>query len=132
LAKLSAGKSVAGELSTVIGTDAEFEGRLKVKYSVRIDGKMVGEIASNELVTIGPDGGIEGDIIAKDVVIGGKVVGRVQCSGKVVLEETAILTGDLKTLRLVVEEGALFNGRSEMGEPARQHPPKQIVLDEDN
>ncbi len=131
MAKLSTGKSVAGELSTVIGPDAEFEGRLKVKYSVRIDGKMTGEIISNELVTVGPDGGIEGDIIAKDVVIGGRVTGKVQSSGKVVLEETAILTGDLKTVRLVVEEGALFNGRSEMGEPPRQHTPKQIVLDEE-
>ncbi len=103
-----------------------------VRNSVRIDGIMRGELSSTETVTVGPNGGVEGDITAADVVIGGKVTGRVICQGKVILEETAVLSGDLRTVRLVVVEGAIFNGMSEMGESKHQpHPPKVINLEED-
>lgn len=119
----------------MIGQDATLEGRLSVRHSVRVDGQMSGEIISSEMVTIGPQGSIEGNIKAQDVVIGGKVTGQVICQGKLVLEENASLTGDIKTIRLVVEEGATFNGLSEMGEDKfhhQPHPPKVIQLDEDN
>lgn len=132
MVKASGSRFSSGELSTLIGQDATLEGRLTVRNSVRIDGSMRGELNSTETVTIGPNGGVEGDISAADVVIGGKVNGRVICQGKVVLEETAVLTGDLRTVRLVVEEGALFNGLSEMGEAKHQpHPPKVINLEEE-
>jgi cytoskeletal protein CcmA (bactofilin family) len=132
LAKASGSRFSSGELSTLIGQDATLEGRLTVRNSVRIDGNMRGELNSTETVTIGPHGGVEGDITAADVVIGGKVTGSIICQGKVILEETAILTGDLRTVRLVVEEGATFNGLSEMGEAKHQpHPPKVINLEPD-
>jgi len=121
----------SGEISTIIGPDAVFDGRLKVKQSLRVDGRLSGEIASEEAVTIGPEGVIEGDIVAHEVIIGGRVIGKVVCGGKVVLEETAILQGDLKSQRLVVAEGAIFNGLSEMGDQPKMHPPKRIVLEED-
>jgi len=132
LAKGIGSRSGSGELSTIIGPDAKLEGRLDVRHSVRIDGQMKGELNSTEMVTIGPGGGVEGNISAQDLVIGGKVTGRIICQGKVVLEESATLTGDLRTVRLVVEEGATFNGLSEMGElPHQPHPPKVIRLEED-
>ncbi len=132
MAKASGSRFSSGELSTLIGPDATLEGRLTVRNSVRIDGSMKGELISTETVTIGKDGGVEGDITAADVVIGGKVTGRIICQGKVILEESALLTGDLRTVRLVVEEGAIFNGLSEMGEMKHQpHPPKVINLDQD-
>jgi len=130
LAKSIGNRSGSGELSTIIGPDAKLEGRLDVRHSVRIDGLIKGELVSTELVTIGLGGGIEGDITAQDVIVGGKVRGRIVCQGKVTLEETAVLSGDLKTMRLVVEEGAVFNGLSEMGEDkTRAHPPRVIKLD---
>lgn len=95
---------------------------------------MRGEIISTETVTIGEKGEMNGDITAGDVVVGGKVVGKVICSGKVVLEQTSQLTGDLRTVRLVVEEGATFNGMAEMGEEhfaKPTHPPKRIQLEEE-
>lgn len=134
MAKVITSRYSTGELSTIIGPDATLEGRLSVKHSVRIDGLMKGELNSTELVTIGPDGGVEGNIAAAEVVVGGKVIGKIVCNGKVVLEESAVLTGDLKTLRLVVEEGATFNGMSEMGEDKfrnRTHPPRNINLEEE-
>ena len=120
-----------GELSTILGPDANFEGKLTVKQSMRVDGQIKGELSSSETVTIGSSGSVEGDISAKDVIVGGKVTGRLTVQGKTVLEKTSTLNGDLKTTRLVVEEGAVFNGNSDMGDSkplAPQHSGGKIKL----
>jgi len=110
------------ELATIIGQNGDFEGRLVVKHSVRIDGRMKGNITTTETVTIGQSGQIEGDIIAKDVIIGGKVVGSIKAEGKVTLEESSTFKGELKTKKLVIVEGAVFNGSTEMGDNNRSIP----------
>jgi len=122
------------ELSTILGADAQFEGKLTVKRSMRVDGRVKGELASSETITIGSNGSVEGDITAKDVIVGGKVTGRLTASGKTMLERSSVLKGDLKTKRLVVEEGAIFNGNSNMGDTelaSPQHPPRKIQLTEE-
>lgn len=124
-----------GELSTIIGEDAKLEGDLVIKHSGRIDGRIKGMVTSSETVTIGAGGSVEGNISAKDVVLGGKVTGDINASNRAVLEKTAVLTGNLKTVRLIVEEGAVFNGISDMGEsPASDkvtHRPQKIKLSEE-
>ena len=122
------------ELSTILGADAQLEGKLTVKQSMRVDGKVKGELTSSETITIGTTGSVEGDITAKDVIVGGKVTGRLTAGGKTVLESSSALKGDLKTRRLVVEEGAIFNGNSDMGDTgleSPQHPPRKIMLSEE-
>ena len=134
MSRSSDGRSGGGELATIIGPDASLEGRLDVKHSMRIDGQIKGELISTETVTIGSGGSVEGDISAGNIVVGGRVTGKLTATGKVVLESSSVLTGDLKTVRLVVEEGAQFNGRSDMGEvqsPAMTHPPRKIKLFEE-
>lgn len=106
----------SGELSTIIGPDAHFEGKLQLKASARIDGTLVGDLSSQETVTIGPDGKVDGNISAREIIVGGKVTGMLQATAMVVLEEKSELNGDLKSMRLVVQEGARFNGTCQMGE----------------
>jgi cytoskeletal protein CcmA (bactofilin family) len=133
LAKLSNNKLIGGELSTIVGPDAAITGDLTVQHSLRIDGQVKGNLNSGETVTVGSTGVVEGDITARDVIVGGRVQGRISVSGKTILEGTSTLNGDLKTVRLVVEEGAVFNGISDMsarGE-GQLHPPKKIQLFEE-
>ena len=134
MAKQKSNYSGSGELSTILGPDASFEGHLKSGASMRLDGKAKGEIESSETVTIGLDGAVEGDVTARDIIVGGKIQGTLSASGKIVLESTSVLNGDLKTARLVIEEGAVFNGSSDMGGSQRiqpQHPPREINLSEE-
>lgn len=115
MAKNRDNHSGAGELSTILGSDAVFDGHLKTKASMRIDGKVKGELITSNTVTIGSEGVVEGTISAKDVVVGGRVVGTLNATGRIILEAHSVLNGDLKTSRLVVEDGATFNGSSDMG-----------------
>ncbi len=118
------------ELATIIGREGRFEGKIILKHSVRIDGRLKGQLETTETVTIGIDGEVEGDIKAKDVVVGGKVSGSVLANGKVTLESASKLSGDIKTKRLVIEEGALFNGAMEMSDGSPKVPPRKLPAEE--
>lgn len=108
--------SNSGELGTIIGHNTVLEGKMKVKHSVRIDGMLKGELDSTDTVTIGANGMVDGDIRAKNVIVGGKVIGSIVSDGKVILESNSVLQGNLKTVKLVIEEGATFNGATEMND----------------
>jgi len=115
LARNKDNHSGVGELSTILGSDAVFEGLLKTKASMRIDGQVKGELITANTITIGADGMVEGNISAKDIIVGGRVIGSLNATGRIILESKSILNGDLRTSRLVVEDGATFNGSSDMG-----------------
>lgn len=105
-------------------------GEIKAQAAIRVDGKIEGNVDTTANLTIGKDGIVVGDINAKDIVVGGTITGRLSASGKVILEAKSTLNGDLKTSRLIVEEGATFNGRSDMGGGSSQYQGKTLQLDE--
>ena len=116
-----------GEISTLLGNDAEIKGSITTKGSLRIDGNVIGEISSPETVTIGATGTVEGNIEAEHVVVGGQVKGTLTARGRITLESTARLEGDLIAGRLVIVEGAVFSGRSNMGEKQGGAPASSLI-----
>lgn len=103
-----------GELNTIIGKGTSINGNAQVQNSLRVDGKIVGNVYATETVIIGKEGGIEGEVHAKHVLLAGRVKGNIITSGKVLLENTASVTGDIHAARLVVDEGAVFDGQCTM------------------
>ena len=101
---------------TMIGEGTVFEGVITVPHSVRIDGTLRGKIETVELITIGKNGIVEADIVAKSAIIAGKVNGNIIAEERVELEANATLIGDLRTKDLVINEGALFHGKCSMKE----------------
>ena len=104
-------------LTTFFDDGCEVSGTLTVKASIKIDGEFRGAIQSDEAVTVGPEAAIEGDICARSVHVRGAVVGDVAASREVVIHPTGRVHGDVSTPSLVVERGALFNGRTRMYRP---------------
>lgn len=104
----------SGELNTIIGKGSSLEGTLKVENSLRVDGRIKGHITTTDSLVIGKEGEIDGEIIAKNAIIGGRVRGKISATGKTVLEAKAFFQGELKTARLVIDDGALFDGRCSM------------------
>jgi len=109
-------RNSTGEISTLLGSDAEIHGSITTKGSIRIDGTVVGEISSPDTVTVGSTGSVEGNIEAEHIVVGGRVKGTLVARGRITLEGTGRLEGDLVAARLVIVEGAIFCGRSNMGD----------------
>jgi cytoskeletal protein CcmA (bactofilin family) len=103
------------EEATVISRGVKIEGKLSCSGNIRLDGDVQGDISSQGIVIIGENGGVNGQINADSVTIGGKVTGTIRAKDKVVLEAKANLKGDIITKTLLVEAGAIFNGNSKMG-----------------
>jgi len=117
------------ELNTIIGKGSVIEGKIKIKNSIRIDGKIKGEISSTGTVTVGADGEVEGTINAANAIIGGRVRGKMNVPSKIILEKNSVLIGDLKTQKLNIAEGAIFDGNCIMED--KNAPDKQIQLKRD-
>jgi len=101
-------------LYTFIGQGTVFEGSITVPHCVRIDGSFKGKIETTESLTIGETGIVEANILAKNAIIGGKVIGNLSVDDRVELEANSSLIGDLKAKDLIIHEGAVFHGTCEM------------------
>ncbi|MCR4438524.1 MAG: polymer-forming cytoskeletal protein [bacterium] len=109
----------AGELSTIIGRGTVIEGSVSVVNSLRVDGRINGNVSATESLVVGKDGEIKGEINVANAVIGGHVEGKILAKGKVVLEAKAYFRGELRTSKLVIDEGAFFDGSCHMAEQPR-------------
>lgn len=101
---------------TIISNGVKIEGKVTSTGSIRVDGGLQGDLNARGNVTVGEQGDINGEIVANVVTIGGKVVGTVNAKEKLVLESKCVLKGDINTKVLVIEAGAKFDGKSNMGE----------------
>jgi len=103
---------------TIISSGVVIEGKVTSNGNVRVDGIVKGDITAQGNLAVGEQGSIQGQLSGETVSIGGKVDGTVNAKEKLVLEAKAVLKGDLITKILVVEAGAIFEGKSSMsGQP---------------
>jgi len=124
--KVESRESSSTELN-FLGGGTVVEGTVRSENSVRIDGKLKGNLICKQTLTVGVNGEIEGEIEAKNAIIGGKINGKIKVAEKLVLESKSTLIGELKAGKLLIDEGAVFEGTSKMGIKEQIHlPPKPI------
>jgi len=102
------------KLETIIGPETFFQGTIKTKGSIRIDGKVEGGILEASGVIIGVTGQVQGDINAKSVIVGGKVTGNITTTHNLEIQAKAQVFGDIHTSVLSISEGAIFEGHCVM------------------
>jgi len=112
------------EIIAFLGKGAEFKGIISYEGTVRIDGRVEGEIITKGTLIVGESAVIHAEISAGTVVSGGKITGNVTASEKIQLLAPTVLSGAVKTPLLIIEEGVRFNGSCEMGESTRQEEPQ--------
>lgn len=99
---------------TIIDEFTEVHGRLVSSTSLRIDGKVIGNIEASQenniSIAIGKSGFVQGDIYAYRIFVAGKVTGNIYCSERVELHDGAEVTGDVTYGQIGVEPGAKLNG----------------------
>ena len=109
--------SLVSESSTsknILTSDVELTGTLKFDSEMIFDGKLDGEIISEGVLTLGKNAVIKGEVRTKSVTIHGTVNGNVTVQERCELKSNAELLGDLKAMRIIIEEGATFIGHSEV------------------
>ncbi len=107
-------KVQSGKLDTYIGEQTSFEGTLTSKDNISIYGGVKGKIECQGRVVVGESGNIEADILANDVMVSGKVTGNVIAKNRLEISPTGILQGDIKTSRMIMQDGSRFDGHCEM------------------
>ena len=124
-------KQTKDEINAFLGKDTEFEGKLSFTGAVRLDGKFSGEIFSSGTLIVGESAIIKSQIHVADMVISGEVHGDIFAEKKIEINVPGKLFGNIKTPKLVVEEGVIFEGSCKMqdlGERAKKDlavPPKK-------
>lgn len=109
------GKKEKEVFDTVIGSRVEIQGKIISQASLRIDGKVIGDIEASQSVIIGKEGYVEGNIKCKRISIVGKVKGNIISYENVEILSTGRLEGDLKYGgKFSIEEGGVFLGKSEL------------------
>ena len=104
---------------SVIGPTLIFKGELSADEDLVIDGTIEGTIAHHKKnLTIGREGRVTADIHATSVIVEGVLNGDIHSDGMVSLANGATVIGNVYCARLVMEDGARFNGKIEMTEPS--------------
>lgn len=98
-----------------LGQGTVLNGDLSTEGDIRIDGKIIGNVTSKAKTVVGATGVIQGNVYCQNAYIDGTVNGNIEVAELLILSKTANVTGDIKIKKLVVEEGARFNGKCSMG-----------------
>ncbi len=106
--------------TTIIGKGMIFDGELKGDGSVRIEGQVSGMINIKHEVIVGEGGFVNGNIKSKIVTVLGKLKGNVEAIDKITIDVSGSMIGDIIAPRVVVAEGAVYKGRIDMEQKARE------------
>ena len=101
-------------IATTLGKETNFSGIMKFKTSLKIDGKFQGKIISSGFLYVEDGAVINADIDVGSVIIGGYVKGNVTAKENLELLPTGQLYGDIKTAKLKIADGVVFEGKCEM------------------
>jgi len=105
--------SIIGPGMTIVG-DCETDG------TVRVEGSIKGSIKAGKAIVIGKQGVVIGDVFTQDAVVSGRVEGSLVAASRLELQATCHIEGEVHTLRMQLEEGAVLNGSVHMGADARK------------
>jgi cytoskeletal protein CcmA (bactofilin family) len=106
-----------------IGKSVVICGEVKGSEDLIVDGRVEGTVnLSESRLTIGPNANVSANLSAKDVLILGKVQGDVSASGRVELRSGCCVVGDIRALRLAVEDNAVFRGKVDLTQAVAKGP----------
>jgi cytoskeletal protein CcmA (bactofilin family) len=132
MALAQARPEAVGEINTLLGKGSEFEGKLTFEGTVRIDGKLAGEIFSDDVLVVGEGAEVRAEVDIGEIIIQGTVIGNVRAKRSVEIHAPGKVKGDITTPSLQIDKGVIFEGRCYMegiadGAAGGKKPQAQIV-----
>jgi cytoskeletal protein CcmA (bactofilin family) len=121
-------------ISTLISEGCVIDGNLKAPAFARIDGQITGDVTIDEGLIVGEKASIRGNVITKELVVYGTIVGNVQATS-LEIRATGHITGDIRTQTLGVEQGAVYDGNLSMSQnpklaqsnPTKRKPEPELI-----
>lgn len=101
--------------NTHIAKGAAITGDIETFGTIRLEGKIFGNLRSKGKTSLGESAFVQGNILAQSAEIAGEVKGMVEIAEILTLKASAIVNGDIICNKLIVEAGAVFNGKCQMG-----------------
>src|SRR5580698_5117138 len=107
---------VSSNAAACISQGIKIKGEVTGSEDLFVDGQVDGKLnLTNGSLTIGPNGNVKADVTAREVIVRGKIEGKVSGRDRVQLMSTAQVTGEVQTARLAIEDGATLRGKVEAG-----------------
>jgi cytoskeletal protein CcmA (bactofilin family) len=119
--------------SAVLGKSVIVKGQIFSREDLTIDGEVEGTVELQEhRLTVGPNGKVLASVKAREIVVLGTIHGNVETTDKIDIRKDAKLVGDIKTARVVIEDGAYFKGnidivRAEVPKPQPAPKPQPVA-----
>src|SRR2546426_11656754 len=107
-----------------ISQGIKIKGEVTGSEDLYVDGVVEGKLTltTNSCLTVGPNGSVKADLNAREIIVRGKVEGKITARDKVQLGSTGQVTGEVQTDRLTIEDGALLRGKVEAGKQLSKVP----------
>jgi len=113
---LASAPSASSRAAACISQGIKIKGEVTGSEDLFVDGTVDGKLnLANGSLTIGPNGNVKADVNAREVIVRGKIEGKVTGRDKVQLWSTGQILGEVQTDRLAIEDGALLRGKVEAG-----------------
>ncbi len=106
-----------GQIATIFGKETDFHGMLEFHKPLQINGKFEGEIITDGILLIGETAVVKANIRAGTVVVGGEVTGNIEARQKLEMLPTGKVYGNIRTAKLQIADGVVFDGNCEMIDP---------------
>ena len=111
------------EYPTVLGPDANFKGEMNFEKGLRLMGRFEGKMNTPGRLHIAKEARMQADVDCGALIVEGDVKGNLSANDRIELKSTARYEGDLRASKLVVDEGAVFNGHVTVGPDAVKNRP---------
>jgi cytoskeletal protein CcmA (bactofilin family) len=116
--------------SATIGKAVKINGQIHSKEDLFVDGDVEGTVeAPDHKLTVGPNGRVQAMVKAREVVALGSIQGNVEAAERIEIKKDAKLVGDIRTARIIIEDGAYFKGSIDIVKPepkaSAPRPPQQ-------
>ncbi len=108
--------SSMGRTTSYLGPGLRIRGEISGNEDLRLDCKVEGLVSIGGFrLTVGSGAHVKGDIVAREAMISGEVIGDIRACDRIDIVKSASIEGDLSTAKIVIEEGAYFKGGVEIG-----------------
>lgn len=114
--------------AAALGKNVTVKGQIFAREDLTIDGEVEGTVECHEhRLTIGPNARVQAGLKAREIVIHGSIHGNVDAVDKIDIKKEAKLVGDIKTSRIVIEDGAYFKGSIDISKPNTAKAPQSVA-----